>query len=236
LVNIIPLASSSRGNAYYIEDNTTPLLLDAGIPYTQIQKGLNFQTSQLKGCLITHEHKDHCKAVEDLLRAGIDIYMSAGTKEALDIDSHRIKIIRVKKLFEIGTWKILPFELKHDANEPLGFYMRNKAGENLLYATDTFYLKDKFANLNYIMIECNHSREILNQKVKDGVISLQQKKRIIKTHFGLEQVIKFLKVNNLSGVKEIWILHLSDRNSDAEQFKRDVQAETGKMVFVAEKG
>ena len=234
MINISPIGSSSRGNAYHITDNTTPILLDAGLQYKQIQKGLNFQTSQLKGCLISHEHGDHIKAVPNLIRAGIDVYMSEGTKEALDIDNHRIKVIGAKKLFDIGTWKILPFETKHDCQQPLGFYMRNKAGKNLLYATDTFYLKDKFKELNYIMIECNHSRKILNKKVKNGIISPQQKKRIIQTHFGLEQVIKFLKANDLSKVNEIWLLHLSDRNSNAKLFKKEIQELTGKMVKVAE--
>ena len=58
------------------------------------------------------------------------------------------------------------------------------------------------------------------------------KKRILKSHFSLENVKEFLKANDLSRVQEIWLLHLSDGNSDAERFKREIQELTGKMVFI----
>jgi phosphoribosyl 1,2-cyclic phosphodiesterase len=59
------------------------------------------------------------------------------------------------------------------------------------------------------------------------------KTRILKSHFSLKNVKKFLLANDLSRVKEIWLIHLSDGNSDAELFKREIQELTGKMVFVA---
>jgi phosphoribosyl 1,2-cyclic phosphodiesterase len=83
------------------------------------------------------------------------------------------------------------------------------------------------------MIECNYSIDILNQNVKNGRIPVVQKNRIIKSHFGLENVKDFLKANDLSKVNEIWLLHLSNRNSNAEQFKREIQELTGKLVKVA---
>ena len=57
-------------------------------------------------------------------------------------------------------------------------------------------------------------------------------KRVIDTHFALEDVKEFLKANDLSKVKEIYLIHLSDGNSDAEQFKREIQELTGKTVFI----
>ena len=49
----------------------------------------------------------------------------------------------------------------------------------------------------------------------------------------LETCKKFLAAQDLSAVKAIHLLHLSDGNADAELFKREVQALTGKPVYVA---
>lgn len=232
MIEITALASSSKGNCYRVTDGRTPLLLECGINYRDIQKGLNFQMSTIAGCLITHEHNDHVKSIRDVLKAGIDVYASKGTIQTLNITSHRIWPVEAKKQLQVGTWTILPFEVEHDVSEPIGFLLVNQQGEKLLFATDTYYIRYRFSGLSHIMVECNYSMKILNQNVAEGIIDKGRKKRIMKSHFSLENVKEFLKANDLSKVQEIWLLHLSDTNSDADLFKREVQEQTGKMVFV----
>jgi len=167
------------------------------------------------------------------MRAGIDCYMSQGTAEALEVSGHRVHIIKARQQFRIGTWTILPFDTQHDAQEPLGFLLANQAGDKLLYATDTYYIKYKFRGLTHIMIECNYAADILKTNVKAGLVEQALKNRILKSHFSLENVKNFLKANDLSKIQEIWLLHMSDGNSDEVRFKREIQEITGKMVFVA---
>src|SRR5690606_11861741 len=114
-----------------------------------------------------------------------------------------------------------------------GFLFANQAGEKLLYATDTYYIRYKFSGLTHIMVECNYSMDILRARVEAGLVEPALKHRILKSHFSLEHVKDFLKANDLSNVREIWLLDLSDGNSDAERFKREIQVLTGKMVFIA---
>ena len=232
MIEITSLASGSQGNCYRVSDGSTPLLLECGIGWKEIQRGLNFRTSQLAGCLVSHEHKDHCKSVKDVLKAGIDCYMSAGTIHALGLESHRLRYIRAKQQFKIDTWTILPFEVEHDALEPLGFLMANKDGEKLLYATDTAFVRYKFPGLTHIMIECNYAEDILDANIASGILDPVMKNRLVRTHFSLENVKAFLRANDLSKVKEIWLLHLSDGNSDAERFKREIQEITGTEVYI----
>lgn len=233
MIDIQVLASGSRGNCYRVSDGRTPLLLECGIPYKEIQKKLNFKTSEIAACLVSHEHKDHSKAVKGVMKAGINCYMSQGTAEALGVSGHRIHIIEAKHQFKIGSWTILPFETEHDAVEPIGFLLANRAGDKLLYATDTYYIRYRFQGLTHIMIECNYSLDILKANVEVGNVPVELKNRILKSHFSLENVKKFLQANDLSVVQEIWLLHLSDGNSDANRFKREIQELTGKMVFIA---
>jgi phosphoribosyl 1,2-cyclic phosphodiesterase len=233
MIEIKVLASSSKGNCYLVTDGSTSLLLECGIKFKDIQKALNFKTSSIAGCLVSHEHKDHCKGVNEVMKAGIDVYTGQGTVESLSLSGHRYKVIRAKEQFTIGTWTILPFDVQHDVSEPLGFLLVNQAGEKLLFATDTYYIRYRFKGLTHIMMECNYSMDILNENIAGGSVPQVMKKRLMKSHFSLENVKEFFKVNDLSKVQEIYLLHLSDNNSDEERFKREIMELTGKVVYVS---
>ena len=233
-MDIKVLASGSAGNCYWISDGVTPLLLDPGISIKRIREGLGFKLGEVAGCLISHEHQDHSKAIRDVLRMGVYVYTSPGTIEALGLENHRLRPVRDKQLFEVGTWVVRAFETQHDAKEPLGFLLHSRAtGKRLVFATDTYYVKYRFPGLTHIMVECNYATDILQANVDSGVIHPGMRHRIIRSHFSLDNVKEFLKANDLSGVKEIWLLHLSDGNSDAERFKREVMELTGKPTFIA---
>ena len=233
---IRPLASSSEGNAYLVTetDGRSPLLLDCGLPVAQLKQATGYRLSTLAGCLVSHEHGDHSKAAADLMRAGVDCYMSQGTADALRLSGHRLKIVRALQQFSLGAWTVLPFDTIHDAAEPLGFLLA--AGEEkVLYLTDTAYCKYRFNGLTHILIECNHAADILQANVESGAVPAAMKRRVMRSHMSLSTVKGFLKANDLSQVRDIHLIHLSDGNSDAERFKSEIQAMTGKPVYVAEK-
>lgn len=232
-MNITVIASGSSGNAYRITDGDTALLLDAGIPLQRIKQALNFRVRDLAGCLITHAHGDHAKAAGDLAKAGVDVYTSQGTIDACRLTGHRMKPVKALKEVMIGTFAVLPFDVQHDAPEPLGFLLTSRrTGEKLLYFTDTYYLKYRFTGLTHIMGECNYSMDIVEQSVRNGYIPPELVPRLIKSHMSLEHFLDLLKANDLHEVKQIYLLHLSNNNSDAERFREAVQKLTGTEVYV----
>lgn len=233
MIEIQVIGSSSKGNAYLITDGHSPLLLECGVKFKDIQRAIEFKTSKLVGCLVTHEHNDHCAALKDVNKAGIDCYMSFGTAKAIAHNHHRIRTVQNKQPFKLGPWTILPFDVQHDTAEPLGFLIANQDGEKLLFATDTYYIKYKFKGLTHIMIECNYSLDILNDNITSGRVPKLMKKRLLRSHFSLENVKGFLQANDLSKVQEVHLLHLSDNNSDEQLFKKEVQQLTGKPVYIA---
>ena len=169
------------------------------------------------------------------MKAGVDVYLSRGTADALKLTSHRAHIIRALQQIQIGSWTILPFEAEHDAAEPLGFLLANQSGDKLLYATDTYYIRYRFKGLTHLMIECNYAADILQANVDKGALPPTMKRRIMRSHLSLEKLKGFLRANNLSKVKEIRLIHLSDGNSDAVRFKREIQELTGKPVIIEDK-
>ncbi|MBU5672682.1 MBL fold metallo-hydrolase [Paenibacillus brevis] len=241
MIDIKPLGSSSAGNAYRITDGHTPLLLECGLRFKDLQHRLNYQISSMAGCLLTHNHQDHCKSALDMMQSGVDVYASTGTLAAAGLSGHRAIPIQARNQFTVGTWTVLPFEVEHDVDEPLGFLLANRSGEKLLFATDTYYIRYKFSGLTHLLIECNYSEGVVERNIletKDENVRrdlIMRRKRLRRSHFSLENMIEFLRESDMSRVKEIWLIHLSDSNSDAELFKREIQALTGCPVYVADR-
>jgi phosphoribosyl 1,2-cyclic phosphodiesterase len=233
MIRFRSIASSSAGNCYHVTDGRTELLIEAGIRFADIRKALDFRVSRLAGVLISHEHMDHSRAVADLAKTGVDVYASSGTIAARGLSGHRVKTIEPKRQFEIGTWTIMPFDVEHDAEQPLGFLMANRDGEKLVFITDSYYCRYTFSGLTHIAVECNYSLRILDENIAAGRVHPAMRPRLLRSHFSLENVLDFLRANDMSKVQEIHLLHLSDNNSDEALFKRKVQEVSGKPVYIA---
>lgn len=228
-MNIQIIASSSLGNCYKIDDGDTALLMECGISYKEIQKALDFKISSIDACLITHEHKDHSKAYKDLLDKGIRLVMSPGTKDALAIDSEVVRLIKAKEFITIGTFNIMAFDTVHDVVEPIGFLIEStKTGEKLVFFTDTIYMKYTFKNIDYYMCECNYVKSVLDNKN----IEQSLRNRIVRSHMSLEILLDFLAKTDLKRTKKIYVMHLSDSNSDERLIKTEIQKTTGKVVEI----
>ena len=237
MLDIKCYASGSTGNCYTLTNGEAVIMLDCGLPIAEIMKRTDYHLPD--AVLVTHEHLDHAKAVADFAKRGIDVYATAGTFEALAFDydctrKHRLHTISYCDAFLVpGTYiYVCPFGTQHDAAEPCGFIVKDD-DDCVLYATDTFFLRYKFDGLTKILIEANHSYEILHENVENGTLDARLAKRLSKSHFSIENVLDFLKANDLSKVKEIWLCHLSRDNADPIFFRRMVEEATGKPTFIA---
>jgi len=232
-MEIKSLASGSKGNAYIVSDGKTRVLIDAGIPMSEIRRGCNFMISNLTACLITHAHQDHCKAVKDLIGMGLDCYMSKGTLDALNVVGHRAHIVDALKVYEIGTFFVTPFDVEHDAPEPLGFVLESTVtGEKLLYFIDTCYVKYTFEGITHLMCECNHDTASIKAAIERGDLPVEMLPRLMKSHMSLDTLLKFLQANDMATLRQIYLLHTSDRNSNVERMREAVQKETGVEVYI----
>lgn len=203
------LASSSAGNAYIVEDKDTRILLECGVSHKKLQQLSGFSLTTLSGCLVSHEHKDHSKAVLDVIKDGIPVYMSEGTADALELDS--VRPCTALEQFGVGSLDIVPFATFHDAAEPLGFLIKSRMdGDVLAFATDTVNLRYKFPGLNILAIEANYDKQILErcEKMPEKV-----KKRIQNSHMEIETLCDYLRTLDLSNIRNVHLLHLSNATS-----------------------
>lgn len=235
------ISSSSAGNCYLLENETEVLIIECGVKMPLIKQALKFNLSKVVGVLVTHEHQDHCCAAKDIIGAGINIYASAGTIEAFRLKSHRLHAFNTNgsgdyKTFSLGGFKIKPFDAVHDCKEPVSFLIEHEETGRIVFITDSYFCHYTFPDLNNIIIETNYSQEILDQKVFEGATSDFLRNRVLQSHMSLGTCKEFLQANDLKNVNNIVLVHLSDSNSNADVFKREIQGLTLKNVHIAEKG
>lgn len=208
------LASSSAGNAYVVSDQDTRILLECGVSHSKLQKLSGFSLSEFQACLVSHEHKDHAKAVEELISRGMAVYMSQGTAEVLETEG--VELMEHMAQFHVGSLDIVPFTTFHDAREPLGFLIKSRVdGDVLAFATDTVNLRYKFPGLNILAIEANYDKNILDrcEKMPEKV-----RYRITNSHMEIDTLCDYLRSLDLSQCREIHLLHLSDATSHEGHF------------------
>lgn len=225
-MRITCIGSSSRGNGYVLHNDREALIMEAGFRYTDVR---GITRVPLVGCIVTHRHKDHSRYIKEYVTSGVHTYAPACV---IGEESTFAHYIIPTKGFNVGGFRIVAFNVEHDV-ECVGYTIAHKEMGKLLFLTDTMYSRYKFKNLNHIMVEANYSTKILEENIKSGITNAAMASRLTHSHMELGTTIKLLKNNDLSQVKEIILLHLSDKNSNATDFACQVQAATGKPAYIA---
>ena len=229
------LGSSSLGNAYLVSDGETSLLLDCGLPLREMQIKSDFRIANADACLISHGHLDHSRAIHDVLKSAIDVYALPETLTALNVlEHHRTHIVEPLKAFTVNTFEILPITMHHDC-PCVGYMVYSKAtNERLFFATDTYKITVNPQGVDYLILEINYQKEIVNRLVNEGIMESSIRARLLFSHFELSKALNWLKRIDKSRLKRIYVAHLSSGNSNAEEIKRAVIAETGVPTVICE--
>jgi phosphoribosyl 1,2-cyclic phosphodiesterase len=229
------LASSSLGNAYIVSDGETSILLDAGIPYKELQVKSNFKTNEVVACFVSHEHSDHSRAAKDLLKSAIDVYALPETLSALNVsEHHRTHPVEPLKPIAINTFEIMAITMHHDC-PCVGYMVYSKStGERLFFATDTYKITVNPQSVDYLILEINYQKEIVNNLVNEGKMDSNIRARLLFSHFELSKALNWLKKIDKSRLKSIYVAHLSNGHSNATTIKQAVIAETGVPTVICE--
>lgn len=236
-MDIYVAGSSSHGNCYLLHNKEECLILEAGIPFKELNRLPFFDLSKVVGCVITHEHGDHAGRINEYLGYGIECRATAGTIAGVKLSTQRLPLLTEHgHTFKLGNFIITAFSTKHDAAEPIGFLIDHAETGRILFATDTYYLPCKFPGLNNILIECNYKRSLLDANVEVGKIDHKRRNRTLFSHMELETCIGALKANDLTKVDKIILIHLSDDNSNEAEFVGKVMTATRCITMAAKPG
>ena len=222
-----PLFSGSSGNCGYLAAGKTRLLVDAGLSGRQIEEALaqvGGTPEGVSGILITHEHTDHVKGAGILSRKyRIPIYANERTWDAMARSVGKTapemrRVFRTEEDFCIGDILVQPFEIPHDAAEPVGYrFYSGRASVSV--ATDMGYVRKSVlqtvAGSDLVLWESNHDIEMLRHNPH---YSAALKQRNLGRHGHLSNDAAAEGILRLvdTGVRQIVLGHLSGENNTPE--------------------
>lgn len=209
------LGSGSSGNCYILESDTEALIVEAGLPFKEVKKALDFNIRKIVGVVVSHSHGDHAKYVAEYEKAGMPVFKP--------YESELEKQVRT-----YGDFVITSFPLIHDV-PCCGFHLFHEDIGTLIYASDTEYIKYRFKGLNHILVEANYSKDLISD--------IPQKRRHVLTgHMEISTTCGFLEKNRSPALQNVILLHLSGDSADAEDFKDKAERAVNCPVYVARKG
>jgi len=237
VMRMCSIASGSSGNCIYIGNEDTHLLVDTGISKKRIVAGLESLAlcgEDITGILITHEHSDHIQGLGVFTRKyRVPIYATKGTIRGIENSASVGKLpeglitpICINEPFVLGTIKVDPFAIPHDANEPVGYRLESD-DKAVAVATDLGdydeYIVSKLQNLDALLIEANHDVHMLEV----GAYPYPLKRRILSEngHLSNETSGRLLCSILHKGLKNIVLGHLSKDNNYARLAYETVKLE-----------
>ncbi len=218
------LASGSKGNAIFISDGRTSLLIDAGLSGKEIERRMrsrDLDPAALDAILVTHEHADHVRGVGVLSRRyGLPVHISPGTDEAAAHQMGKIQDVRHFECggsFAIDDLTIHPFSTSHDASDSAGFTVQRN-GVKIGIATDlgiaTSVVRTHLQNCSLLVLESNHDPKMLMEGPYPW--HLKQRVRGRTGHLANEASRDLLGELLHDGLGHVVLAHLSEQNNTPE--------------------
>lgn len=177
----------------------------------------------------TVSHSDHANkdTIRKVVQYGIPIYSNEETRV---VDKRIISMKKGRKT-SIGGFKIQPILLFHNCMN-FGYVIEHEEIGKLVFCTDTCRIPYRFKNVNHFMVEANYSYDLLIDHMCDNVYSQSAS----ENHMEINDTIEMLKENYSSSLQNVVLIHLSNGNSDANEFVKKTKEELGfNNIFVAEK-
>jgi phosphoribosyl 1,2-cyclic phosphodiesterase len=214
------LGSGSSGNALVVETATAAILVDCGLSAATMARGLKMggrSLDALSAVIVSHEHADHVRGLQKVLKCGVPLVSTPGTLRALDLGSLGYRPLRIGDTMEVAEGVIVrALGVSHDAAEPCGFRI-DADGVRLTIITDLgtadAELGASIAASDLIVLEANHDESML----RAGPYPAHLKRRVLSATGHLSNVdcgkLLFQALRDSDRARTIWLAHLSAVNN-----------------------
>lgn len=140
--------------------------------------------------------------------------------------------MKAKQVYKIGSFTVYPLNVIHDV-EIFAFIIVHEEMGTMLFVTDTGKFNYRVPNVNHLLIEANFDPNIVEESLLNGN-RYNNLERLAANHMSIDECEKVISRNLSEETKNIVLLHLSDGNSNAKDFKSRIRKLTGKPVYVAD--
>lgn len=236
MLRFISFGSGSSGNSYYLYTDTDSILIDVGVGIRTLKKhfhnyGLRFE--DVHHILITHDHADHVKSVGSLSTDyKLPVYTTRKVHVGIErnycvrkkIAPNHVHVIEKNVPFYVGEFKVTPFGVPHDSTDNVGYFVES-GDVTFCLITDvghiTEEMHDFISRSNYLVIEANHSVEMLLQ----GPYPQYLKDRILgpNGHLSNDDCANALADYATPILRHVWLCHLSEENNHPELARKTVE-------------
>lgn len=228
-------ATGSKGNNYALISGEEILLLECGVPAKDMLKTIDYQTSKVVGCLLSHEHGDHAKYIKQYMQYGVKVYGSDEVQSNIElIYGEKIEGIKRMNRKKLRSFSVIPFRVPHGETGCDGWLIDTAEGR-VLFITDAEYCPYDFSkmNINYGLIECNYSMDNISFE-HDEV----KNRRVVQTHMEVQTCKRLIQSINSESLRSIGLIHLSAENGNLQRFRDEIRSvvDSDVNVWIAEKG
>lgn len=231
MMEIIPLASGSKGNSYLIRSGGSHILIDAGLSAKQLCLRLQdsgTDATKISAVFITHEHVDHLRGVRVFAKKfGIPVYMNSACFDnaRLQYQLEQIADIRLFKTgqsFDYQDFNIHPLSVSHDTSDPVCFSISD-GKSNLGVITDlgkvSTLVHTAAMKMDALILEANHDLLLLKQN-PNYPENVKQRIRSNRGHLSNEQSAEFARDLIMKGrLKQLILAHLSEQNNNEARIR-----------------
>ncbi len=242
-MELLVLASGSSGNALLVRSGETAVLIDPGISALAIRRRMavfGVTPDDLAAVLITHEHSDHVRGLEVLLRRHpVPVWATAGTASRLVAGVRDGGELTAGRVLRIGELSVLPVPTCHDAAEPVAFVVEDgnhRAGLCTDTGIATALLRRRLEGCHALLLEANHDVDLLRHGPYPW--PLKQRIRSRLGHLSNDQCAELAADLAWDGLGALVGLHLSEKNNDPDLVASMLRAvaRAGTAVEVAPRG
>ena len=231
-MQLISLASGSKGNSYLVKTGKTTLLVDAGLSAKQLALRLldvGSDASQINAIFITHEHIDHIRGARVFAKKmNIPVFMNQGCFDAAR-ERYQLDEIQDIHLFETGVpfdyqdVIIHPMSITHDTVDPVCFTIDN-GKHSFEIVTDlgkmNKLVSTKLRKVDGLVLESNHDLEMLKNN-KNYPENIKQRIRSNQGHLSNVQSAEAARDIIMHGkLKQLLLAHLSENNNTEKISKK----------------
>ena len=237
-MKFICFGSGSSGNCYYLQAADYGIIIDAGIGVRQFKKyfrDYGLSLTRIKAMLITHDHADHVKASGAISNElGIPVYATSLVHQGIKrnycitkkVDERRVRNFEKGETFELGPFRILPFNVPHDSLDNSGYFITYR-GRSFCLMTDAGHVTDEMAGFmekaDYLVVEANYDETMLQH----GPYPPFLKERIAcgTGHLSNSETARQLAAHLNREARHVWLCHLSEENNHPSLAFKTVEAE-----------
>lgn len=166
---------------------------------------------------------DHAKSIPQALKYRIPVY----SNEEVADKYKGVIALQTHKKYRVGQFIIQAIKVEHSCLD-YAYVIDNEHTGRILFITDCVNFPYRVKSVHHLLVEANYSEDIIVDNLCKGY-DIRSKNQ---WHMEIGDAIECIKNTYNPNLNTICLIHLSDAQSNEEEFKKRVYDEIGIMPYI----